>query len=395
MKKNKIFKGQIFIKKLDKMEDTITTQDGQVDMITTEQPNVATSTEINEQSQPKNSLIRRAETLGAVIEFYANTTPPPILIRGIKVGSIGFVFGVPKSGKTTYVEHLLLSIAAGRTDFNGYPLNCPNRVCLFVSFEENAWGRLERNQLQLNDFTEDEQKSIKENYIVSNQDMPRFVLASKDWKALEDEIAYYKPGILVIDSVSRLTLEDNGNEEVAKLIMKKLREICVQYDCTVIIINHTPKGVTEKQLSIASMSGSRIFMQEADFLIGINRTISNSRYVKLVCARYDKDDYDTVDAFVLNENQCIEITGQVFETEIMSENDGRVDNGNSDAILEEMQKVAEGKKTDIVDVDDLKHLHETGTMSKQTFYKSVSKLIDKGKVKRVMNSKGKYQILGA
>jgi RecA-family ATPase len=180
-------------------------------------------------------VIRRAQSLGSVITAHENLLPPPILIRGIKVGSIGFVFGVPKSGKTTYTEHLLFSIAAGRTEFNGYALNSPSKVCLFVSYEENTWGRNERNQKQLNEFTLEEQESIKQNLIVSNQEMPRFVTDEEHWVALEEEIQFYKPGIVVIDSLSRLTLEDNGSEEVARRIMKRLREICTRFECTVVI----------------------------------------------------------------------------------------------------------------------------------------------------------------
>jgi RecA-family ATPase len=363
--------------------------------IATEQPTAISQQNNSEQSQPIYTVRRRAESLGAAITSFQNTPRPPILIRGIKVGSIGFVFGVPKSGKTTYTEHLLLTIAAGRTSYNGYPLNYTNSVCLFISYEESSCGRIERNQKQLLDFTEDEQELIKKNYIVSTQEMPRFVMEEKDWKALENEIQFHKPGIIVIDSLSRLGLEDNGSEEVAKKIMKRLREICTKYNCTVIIISHTPKGANERQLSIASMSGSRIFMQEADFLIGVNRTINNVRYIKLVCARYDRDDYDTVDAFTINQNQCVVVTGQVIEADVLSELDGRVDTGNSEAIYNEMQKLAVINQRDTVVLNDLKHLYEGGQMSKQTFYKSMEKLIEKGKVKRILNTKGMYQIIAA
>jgi hypothetical protein len=135
-------------------------------------------------------------------------------------------------------------------------------------------------------------------------------------------------------------------------------------------------------------------MQEADFLIGINRTIQNTRYIKLVCARYDRDDYDTVDVFDINENQCITITSQVCEEDLLIENDGRSDSSNVSAIHQEMLRIAEEENTEVIFVEAIKYLYEGGAMSKQTFYQSIKKLEQKGKLKR-MSGKGKYRVIGA
>lgn len=334
---------------------------------------------------------RKAVSLGDSLERHHKEPPTPLIIPAIKDVSFGFIFGPPKSGKTIYCEHLLLSIAAGRTMFNGYLLQCSNRKCLFVSYEENTRGRNERNKKQLHGFSVEEQEAILQNYVVSNQEMPKYVLAGEDWQALEDEIVYYKPGMVVIDSLSRLTMESNSEEEVAKTITKRLQGLVIKHKCTIIVINHTTKGKNESPLTINSMSGSRIYSQEAEFIIGINKTISNTRYIKIVCARHDKDDYDTVDTFDFDEHLCIKIKGKEYEGKVLAVYDGRRDSSNTEVVYQAIDPLMKDADNDEFNTSDLKHLYEKGLMSKETFFKALENLCEDGKIKRL--SRGKYQCL--
>jgi hypothetical protein len=140
------------------------------------------------------------------------------------------------------------------------------------------------------------------------------------------------------------------------------------------------------------MSGSRIFMSEADFLIGVNRTLNNKRYIKLVCSRYDRDDAETVDTFIINQNQSIELTGKAYEAEILNDNDGRSNRTNTDVVYEQMQNLSEESQDKSVDASQLKFLFEGGSMSKVTFHKTLNKLLDKGLISR-LPGKGKYQVM--
>jgi len=332
---------------------------------------------------------RKAIPLGEALESLQNEPPQKMIIPGVKQGSMGFIFGPPKSGKTTYCEYLLLSIAAGRNTFNGYPLHCDNRKCLMVSYEEDISSRAVRNTKQLNAFGEEEQALIKENYIVSSREMPKFVIGEEDWEALESEILYHKPGVVVADSLSKLTMDSNSDEEIAKGIAKRLRELVSKYDCTLIVINHTNKGGNERAYGIFSMSGSRIYMQEADFIIGINRSIDNTRYVKLVASRHANDDYDTVDTFKLDDNLCIEMTGQRNEASILASYDGRHDTTNVDTLYAEIQKIVEASGSNEFKTADIKHLYEDKTMAKATFFPALAELCESGRIKKLSN--GKYQ----
>jgi hypothetical protein len=188
-----------------------------------------------------------------------------------------------------------------------------------------------------------------------------------------------------------MTMETNSDEEVAKKIGKRLKEIATKYGCTVFVINHTMKGSNERTYGPYSMSGSRIYMQEADFMIGINRTSDNTRYVKLVFSRYDKDDYETVDTFILDENLSIEIVGQDKEAKILACYDRRHDSANTEAVHAEIRKVVEETGTNDFETGQIKHLYESGQMSKQTFYDALKDLREAEMVKVL--SKKKYQYL--
>lgn len=346
----------------------------------------------SDEAPKENSKAPKSSSLGEMLDKYKNEPPVPLIIPGIKEASMGFVFGPPKSGKTIYLENLLLSVAAGKGQFNGYPLRSNNRKVLFVSYEEITRFRMERAEKQRLNFTPEEQVQISKNYFVSNQNMPRYVLGKQEWKALSDEIELRKPGIVVIDSLSRLTMDDNGDEENAKQIAKQLSDLATTFQCTVIVINHTPKGTNERPLTVFSMSGSRIFMQEANFLIGINKAPDNTRYIKIVASRYDRDGYDTVDTFTFDNNLGIQMTGKEYESNILATFDGRHNTANRDIVLSEIQKVVTKSGKNAFKSSDLKHLLKpSGLMAKPTYNGIIKELTRLGKIKN--NGKGSYEYL--
>ncbi|MDR3711310.1 MAG: hypothetical protein P4L51_00720 [Puia sp.] len=192
-----------------------------------------------------------------------------------------------------------------------------------------------------------------------------------------------------MDSLSRLTMDSNSDEEIAKEIAKRLRELADKYSSTLFVINHIMKGSNERSYGINSMRGSTIFAQEADFIIGINKTIENTRYIKLVASRHDRDDYDQVETFEINDNLCIEITGKEYEAKILATYDRRHDSKNTEAVYVEIQKVIEGSGNNDFQTQQIKHLYEGKQMSKQTFHDALKDLCDLEKIKWL--SKGKYQ----
>jgi hypothetical protein len=331
--------------------------------------------------------LQGAITLSEAFEKCKNLPPRIDSIFGVPPNSCGQIFGPSKAGKTIYAECALLSISAGRDHFFNSPLVATERKCLYVSFEEDFVARCDRNKLQLKQFSKQEQESIMANYMISDDKLPAY-LYEDDWDELELMIAMHQPKFVCIDSISRLTMRKITDEDTAKELCFKIRDLVKRYQFTCFLINHTPKGGNVNGLDIHSLSGSRIFAQESDFLIGINVTSQGVRYVKNVALRYRPGEYDKVRCFKINENVFTECTGSDYEEKLVSSADRRKNVENRSVVLNGIHDyIVESGRTDF-GPSNFKHLHETGPgykMARSTVYDCFKKLESENVIRSVGN----------
>jgi len=71
------------------------------------------------------------------LRLHDELPPQEYIYRSITPGSVGYVFGPPKSGKTTYCENLAMSIAFGLKHYFGADIvvKAPQKV-LFIAWKE-------------------------------------------------------------------------------------------------------------------------------------------------------------------------------------------------------------------------------------------------------------------
>lgn len=313
-----------------------------------------------------------------------------LIYPGIKENSVGFIFGPSKSAKTIFCENLGLSIASGEDSFLGHPLNIDNRKVLFVSLEEFYAGRTERNILQLEKLNSSEKdNSLLDNYIVVNENMPRYISTDEDWLVLKTLIELHNPGVVFIDSLSRLY--DGGIEDskVAKDVMRRLRELSNETKTTLIVIHHTHK-VYNSPITIYSMAGSRVIGQDADFMIGMNKTLDGKRYIKNVAFRYGKDDFDKVTVFNIGNDCWLNVVGEEEEAKLLAAYDGRVCDLNKEKVFNFISENSNSEKQ-IIETKELElSLVKSGIMTKPTLHSQLHKLVEDKKITKV--SKGKYSL---
>lgn len=321
---------------------------------------------------------------------------PPRIFRGIIRPSLGCFFGPAKSGKTTLVENLAYSIASGQEEFLGEPLFCENRRVLLVSMEEYSRSRTSRNKKQMDAFSKKHNldPSWRENVFVVDESFPRYLLSIEHWKLLEEEIEKIQPGFVMLDSLSRMTTDSIEDSSVASKLMRPLREMAHKHNVALALIHHSQK-MDNRPITIASLAGSRIISQELDYMIGINRTTANVRYLKDVAYRYYPDDSDHVMRFTIDDNQLIEAGEDVYEADLISSASTSMPVNDSDKIVHEtIIALTAGNESIILKTKELyQAMVSTGVVTRPTLHAALKRLEKSGVL--VKPDKGCYRLVGS
>lgn len=266
-------------------------------------------------------------------EMYEAMPPQKMLWGNVVENSFGLVFGPSKSGKTIFCENLAMSIALGRENYLGYPLEGVPKKVLFISLEECFRNRVNRNILQFNTLNENEQALIDENYSVQDKDSLQFIVTKENWNSLHEFISTDGADVVFIDSITRMNHGKLEDGKTAEEIMSRLRNIAHELNITLFAIHHTPK-LNGGQINMDSIKGSTVFAQESDFAIGINRTDRKHRYMKNVFFRYENDDDEFVKEFSIDESAWLNLTGEAVEDEILQRTDRRRANNKDQQVVE-------------------------------------------------------------
>ncbi|SDK43065.1 AAA domain-containing protein [Catalinimonas alkaloidigena] len=351
--------------------------------------------ERNQDNTPKESRgdPPLALPLDEMLESYKDLEDILFEWSGINKGGYGYVIGSSKSGKTIFCECLGMAIASGQTQFLKKPLakkeESPEKV-LFVSCEEFPSARIKRNEKQAAYFDKlAGSAEWRKNYHVVTEAFPRFIHSSANWKTLVKLLLEQKPDIVFIDSLTRLTNGQIEDSKTANALMMKLRELSYLAKCTLVVIHHTPKQMG-KPLTIDSVAGSRVLIQEADFCLGINRTSSGTRYVKEIVFRYKQEEVDKVTLFAINDTLIIEAQGEKAEWEVLGENDGRSDPSNLMAVYKSICEKPEGKTTkELMD-----EFVKTGIIGRSTLYPYLKQLTEEMKIIKEDKTYKKLDLFG-
>jgi predicted ATP-dependent serine protease len=318
---------------------------------------------------------------------------PPRIFRGIIRPSLGCFFGPSKSGKTTLVENLAFSIAAGLTRFLNDDLNCDNRRVLLVSLEEYYRSRTVRNVRQMEAFTSkyNLDPTWSENVYVVDDSFARYITTEEQWELLDAEIERVKPGFVMIDSVTRTTTDSIEDSAVSTSLMKRFREMAHKHNIALVLIHHSQK-MDDRPITIATMAGSRVIGQEMDFMIGVNRSTQNIRYLKDVAYRYWPDDSEFVLKFSIDSNQMIVAEEEVYESDILSSSSTANETFGSDITLQtHFSELTNGDPLILIKTADLyARLVNTGIMTRPTLHAALKRLEKNGII--IKPEKGNYKL---
>ncbi|MCF8449091.1 MAG: AAA family ATPase [Taibaiella sp.] len=312
-----------------------------------------------------------------------------MIYSGIKEKSIGVVFGPSKAGKTMFCENLGMSIAAGVNEYLWKPIKMAGRKVLFVSLEEYYANRTERNEKQAMKLSEQYGTDWLDNYIVVNENIDRYLNDANDWNRLAEIIIEQSPDIAFVDSLTHMYSGSIEDSKVAIELTKNLRYLGDATGATIVAIHHTHK-MYGQPLSIDTIAGSRVLAQELDFMIGLNRTSSGSKYIKDVAFRYIPSNDETVYTYEIDNDCWLNLTGETTEAKLLAAPDGRKDNTNMNLILDFFQRENESGNTIIpTNVIEAKFV-DTKEMSKPALHSNLRKLISDNII--IKPSHGEYRL---
>ncbi|WP_319229973.1 AAA family ATPase [Draconibacterium orientale] len=337
--------------------------------------------EKSEMKEKKYSL-----SLFEQIKEHDELPPQEYIWRSITPGSLGFIYGPSKSGKTTFCENLGMSIAYGGKDYFGAEIKYdePSKV-LFISMEEYWRQRTERNKKQISQF--DVPEELRDNYVVVNENFPRIFIGSDELKnRLQEIIDEVKPKVVFIDSMTRMATKDIEDSTVSGEIGVALRELANENEVAIVVIHHTHK-MNGKQITIDSLAGSRVLAQEADYMIGINRTGSGIRYYKEVATRYGQEKEDVI-VFDIDENQWLSPTNEVPEDTALNfkKRDGRKNPDKHEPVIRVL-KDAYTTSTSLSKAEIVSKLE--GKLCSSSTYELLNELEDQG---RITNMRGRISL---
>jgi len=343
--------------------------------------------------QSKSFEIRKGIDL---INQYEQLPEPKVLWNSIIEGACGLITGVAKTGKTTFAENLAISMSCGRSEFFGAKIYGGPRRVLFINLEEKLWRIGRRNKSQIEGLTKDELSLFNKNYYTAPEGFTQFLNDEEDWIGLSRYITQVNPEVLFIDSLTHMFKGEIERSAHAQEFIQRFKKYVLDDDRTVFIVHHNTKG-NDKPMTQDSIAGSRVIIQEFDFAIGFGN-IPTSKGGTYSCMLFNKDTEKTNNKGILYEFDSNYWIHKISEDNIYqlyqdTKPDGRTNSKNKDILQDYIiSQGSQGSQT-ISSTDLYSEFVETNTMSKQTLYTTIDKLIDSNLIERSKEARGNYVIL--
>lgn len=187
--------------------------------------------------------------------------------------SIGFVAGLPETGKTWLLIDLAVECARGGGMWMGRFPTTKAKV-LFID-QERFKGETQRRfraVLAAKDITA---KDLKGNLFIRCGTTTRINMDTS-YQAFRKELEDIRPDIVLIDSfVSFHTVEENNRGEI-QTVLEQIKKLRNDFGCTFIFVDHENKGAfhakdEDEQPSAFRMAGSIAKPAAAEFVLTVRR----------------------------------------------------------------------------------------------------------------------------
>jgi hypothetical protein len=271
----------------------------------------------------------------------------------------------------------------------------PKKVA-FLNLEEDYSITGERLGDEIRELTDEEKLLFEENFYATPYDFPEFLNSEEDWITIHNYLKTIDASIIFIDSLSHLFVGEIEKSSAAQSMIQNFKRYIGSLNKTIIVIHHTTKG-NDRPISQDKVAGSRIISQEFNWGYGFAKipTAEGGTYICHLFNKFQYADENDANLFKMDENKWvrhIRTTNKftLYKEENIKE-DKRYDSSNEDLIYNYFVNQNGQGSQDISASQLSKEFVETNTMSKDTLYKNIGKLVGSEKIARV--EKGMYKII--
>ncbi len=227
--------------------------------------------------EPKNQVDESVAS--SIEEFLKDQEKVEWICEGlIAKKSIGFIVGLPETGKTWAMIDLAIQCARGDGLWlNKFPVK--KQKVLFID-QERFRGETQRRFKALLSPQQSSTEISTNLYIKSGTSIRLNLQHSFD--AFKKELSELRPDLVIIDSFATFHLAEENNRKDIQVVLERVKELRNEFGCTFMFISHENKFAFDKESgdpSIAQMAGSIAIPAAAETVLTVRKNDSESSMI--------------------------------------------------------------------------------------------------------------------
>lgn len=231
--------------------------------------------------EPERQEITDTEQATSIEEFLKDQQKVEWIVPGlIAKRSIGFVAGLPETGKTWMMIDLAIKCAKGGLWLNKFPAE--KQKVLFID-QERFKGETQRRFKSVIAGQNFAMSSITTSLLVKSGSTTRLNL-QHSFDAFRKELSELRPQLVIVDSFATFSTAEENNRKDIQVVLEKIKELRNEFGCTFLFISHENKAAFSKDPeagdpSISQMAGSVAIPAAAELVLTVRKQDSESSMI--------------------------------------------------------------------------------------------------------------------
>ncbi len=227
-------------------------------------------------------------------------------------GELSILFADTNLGKSILAVQIADAITRG-VSIPGFRLECVSQPVLYFDFElsdKQFEKRYSNNYTDHYCFSEKLYRIEINPDCVDEGDFEKLLFSS-----IEKAIDECDAKILIVDNLTYLKAQATETAKEALPLMKKLKELKLKHDLSILVLAHTPKRNASNPITKNDVAGSKHLSNFADsiFAIGESQEDKSLRYIKQIKARATEIVFDAENIMICQIAQKTNFLGFHFQ----------------------------------------------------------------------------------